>query len=88
SEPSQLYRSLHFSGRRHLALDATTTTVDRKVHRSTHVLLNNNDFSGVQMDKETEERRKRNSRRIITTVEDRMMKTLRAKEEKTEKIGK
>ncbi|KAK3042595.1 hypothetical protein RJ639_000847 [Escallonia herrerae] len=37
---------------------------------------------------EIEERRKRNSRRIIAAVEDGMMKRLRAKEEEIEKIGK
>ncbi|KAK2966737.1 hypothetical protein RJ640_001061 [Escallonia rubra] len=35
SKPSQPYRSLHVSGRRHLAPDPTITTGNRPVHRST-----------------------------------------------------
>ncbi|KAK3033111.1 hypothetical protein RJ639_036470 [Escallonia herrerae] len=48
-------------------------------------------FIALHTDKvrlEIEERRKRNSRRIIAAVEDGMMKTLRAKEEEIEKIVK
>ncbi|KAK2971992.1 hypothetical protein RJ640_005012 [Escallonia rubra] len=75
----------------HVSIQSLLHIFSYRFHRTVDVLLNSCDFSGVQTDKvrlEIEERRKRNSRRIIAAVEDGMMKRLRAREEEIEKIGR